>query len=299
LGVTIGLAILGFIQLIYVPDFAFMSRLGWDPHQGRLLTTFFDPNFAGGFFSFVISLILGVWFLSADKNQKIWLAIIGLIIFIALILTFSRSAYLGFMVCFVLVSLIRSWKITVFGLIIISLFLISFPKAVSRIKGAWSLDETARARIESWQQGWEIISDHPIVGVGYNTLPYVKPNYYFSQQDKLARSAGGIDSSILTIWATTGIFGLLIYLGMYAMIIWQSFKAYLNKVNSRFIRGFGLGLAVAMIGLLAHAQFVNSFLYPPMMILIWLCGGILFGLTYRVPRSSFLDKDQIKNQGQR
>ncbi|MFC1622357.1 hypothetical protein ACFL13_03210, partial [Patescibacteria group bacterium] len=43
-------AIGGFIQLAVLPDFTMLDEsLGWDPHKNRLASTFFDPNFTGGY----------------------------------------------------------------------------------------------------------------------------------------------------------------------------------------------------------------------------------------------------------
>ena len=95
------LSILGFVQLILFPDFSFMSQYGWDPHQGRLLSTWYDPNFLGGFLglSGVVILSRVLVFLKENKfwnNKNIILLsswIIGLVIvFGALMLTYSRSA---------------------------------------------------------------------------------------------------------------------------------------------------------------------------------------------------------------
>jgi len=287
LSLGIGVAILGFIQLIYLPDFSFMENLGWDPHQGRLLSTFFDPNLVGGFLAFIISLILGILFmkekslntgreisfLTADRN---YLVIAGLILFLALILTFSRSAYLGFFISFIVLALIRSWKIAILGIVIIGLTFLAFPRSVERIKAGFNLDVTAQARIESWKTGIKIISDYALLGVGFNNLPYIQPAYSTLEESKIAHGVSGFDSSLLTLWATAGIFGLLSYLAIYLTIIWYSFKNYLDKNKSKLIRGFGLGLGAALIGLLVHSQFVNSLLFPPMMALIWFSAGILF-----------------------
>lgn len=44
------ISLLGFLQLKYFPSFLElgMQLSGWDPHIGRLLSTWFDPNFIGG-----------------------------------------------------------------------------------------------------------------------------------------------------------------------------------------------------------------------------------------------------------
>ena len=49
---------IGFLQWYFVSDFGFMALAGWDPHQGRLLSTFFDPNFFGTFIVLCMSVTL-------------------------------------------------------------------------------------------------------------------------------------------------------------------------------------------------------------------------------------------------
>ncbi|MFB6225400.1 MAG: hypothetical protein ABEI13_02995, partial [Candidatus Paceibacteria bacterium] len=96
------LAVMGFIQLVVVPDFSFMAKYGWDPHQGRLLATWFDPNFLGGFLGMsllaVLTRLLFYWD-SQERPFMSWYSVRYLlfttILTLALVLTFSRSALLG------------------------------------------------------------------------------------------------------------------------------------------------------------------------------------------------------------
>jgi len=87
------LALAGFIQLQYFPSFEEYEVLGWDPHVGRLLSTWFDPNFVGAFLAFTFLLTLGAAF--QKPKWRLPLAALGAIMLAALTLTFSRSAYLA------------------------------------------------------------------------------------------------------------------------------------------------------------------------------------------------------------
>src|SRR3989338_8239316 len=80
----LGLAILGLMQFIILPDLGFLTKDGWDPHYFRTVSTFLDPNFAGAFF--VLTLIL--------PRQS---SVLSLIVYLALMTTFSRSSYLMFL----------------------------------------------------------------------------------------------------------------------------------------------------------------------------------------------------------
>jgi len=54
------IAIGGFIQLVIYPDLKKLAEFGFDPHINRLVSTWLDPNFIGGFFAFIICILLGI-----------------------------------------------------------------------------------------------------------------------------------------------------------------------------------------------------------------------------------------------
>jgi len=61
-----------------------------------------------------------------------------------------------------------------------------------------------------------IIKDNPLFGVGFNSLRFMKRDYGFLNQDwQESHSGAGVDSSVLFVWATTGVFGLGIYLWLF------------------------------------------------------------------------------------
>ena len=106
--IGVALAVLGFVQLKFFPDFSFMVPKGWDPHVGRLLSTWFDPNFLGGLFlctdfrgaGCCLSIFPGA---RGDGGGSV----IGIML-LATLLTFSRSAYVGLVVALGIIGLVRS-----------------------------------------------------------------------------------------------------------------------------------------------------------------------------------------------
>ena len=281
IGLGVIVAILGFIQLIFFPDFTFMwIKYGWDPHYMRLLATFFDPNYVGGFLTIILSLTISMYFFIRSPRKKIILIALGAILFLALILTYSRSSLLAFLIAFLIIGIFKSRKLLLLGAILVILIPLIFPRIKDRLEESFSgIDKSVQGRLESWQNTWRVIEDHPIIGVGYNTYAYTMAEYGLArgvipETGVTPQALGGSDSSLLTIWVTTGTIGLVIYLAIYLTILGQSFKSFLNKRFSPSLRGFSLGLFAAIIAILIHSQFVNSLLYPFIMVLIW----ILFGL---------------------
>ncbi|MFH0838524.1 MAG: O-antigen ligase family protein [Patescibacteria group bacterium] len=287
------IAILGFLQLKYFPSFLDLGLYleGWDPHEGRLLSTWFDPNFIGGYLAFVlpVTLALGLYF-KRDKQVR-WAAamfavsVIGLV---ALYLTFSRSGYLALIVSLGILTFFKSRKLLL-ALVIVAVIGFSLSprvqertiEAVDSAKGLIGLnsqrplDPTAELRVYSWQFAREIIADYPLLGAGFGRYAFeINARGHGLLSD---HSSGGSDSSLLTIWAQTGIFGLLSYLaiGFVAAVTairrigsdaHRTPSAKKNDFDSYLL----LGLLSGFAGMMVHSVFVNSLLYALMMVYLWI-----------------------------
>lgn len=283
------LSLIGFVQLFVVPDFTFMAVNGWDPHIGRLLSTWFDPNFLGGFLAFVLIVLLNLLFGATRKEKKpwLWVVISSLIILAALYLTYSRSAYLTLFVGLFLTGVLRSPRLLAGTVILGLIFGLAVPRAQERIESLYqstfafatdsldyTLDETARLRIESWQQALEIFGDNPILGVGYNTLRFYKYHNGMASSPEI-HSASGADSSFLTILSTTGLLGLCLF----AILFWQTlslfYRAAHERVFSQTQRNTGYGLLLGSLALLVHSLFVNSLLLPYFLLTLFVGAGVM------------------------
>lgn len=239
----VSLATLGLIQFIFLPDLRFLSRFGWDPHYFRAVSTFLDPNFLGAFL--VLTLLL------TTRTRFIFI-----LIFTAMLLTFSRGAYLAFLVSFLTLSFLqKSLKLALFTLMLFSILILGFltyQKEVAEVKGI-NRTESATYRLTAWQQGWQIFSQHPILGVGFNAYKYALKQYNIGDEQFLqSRGSTTNDSSLLYVASTTGILGFAVYLFFLFSLI--------KKGN--------VILTAALLGLLAQSFFVNNLFYPP--VLTWL-----------------------------
>jgi len=130
------LAVLGFMQLKFFGNFfeLGMHLRGWDPHIGRLLSTWFDPNFIGGYLSFILSIVIALGLYFHHKHNKKWfylMAAISVFGLVALYLTYSRSAYLALIVSLGILALMKSRKLLIVGALVIALGFSSSPSPSS------------------------------------------------------------------------------------------------------------------------------------------------------------------------
>lgn len=243
-GIVLG--VLGLLQLIFLPDLRFLSIQGWDPHFMRTVSTFFDPNFLGAYL--VLTLLL--------LQKSSWGII--LLVYIALLTTFSRGAYLTFGVSFLTLTILnRSIKLFLLtGMLSLGLFLgyssyqksVAVPRNIDRTK-------SAEYRLDSWQQGFLMFQKNPVLGVGYNAYRYGLEQYKLADQNFISsRGASSNDSSFLFVLATTGVLGLASYLTFLFSIMWIGRKNYI--------------LLAGLAGLIVQSFFANTLFYP--FLLIWI-----------------------------
>ncbi|OGD62685.1 hypothetical protein A2160_03905 [Candidatus Beckwithbacteria bacterium RBG_13_42_9] len=270
-GVTLGLT-----QYVLFPNAWPLTAGQWDPHVGRIIGTFLDPGFTGLIYVLLISLLLvKVWNknFQAKKNYLFY----GLLIvaYLALLLTYSRSCYVAFVVGLAIFSLVK--RAGKFFVITLAIFLVSLT-LLPRPQGEGTKlerESTIWSRLENYQQAWQIIKGHPVFGVGFNLYRYEQRNQGFlGAKWEISHAGAGTDNSFLFVWATTGIFGLGIYLWLWWRII---LLGWLNRFQN-----FGLVLLTSSGSVVVHSFFNNSLFYAWVMIWIW----ILIGLTERGKRKN-------------
>ncbi len=271
----------GFVQFVFLPDIStFSTEGGWDPHTGRLLGTWMDPNFVAGFLAFLTPLAIAKFYEEKKTRSKIILGVLILFFFAALFLTFSRSGLLSAMIGFFVFFLLRDPKILILGLIAVSIGIISNERAQTRFiefagtiksvafQDTDEIDPTAKLRMENWKKSFELFQKYPFTGIGYNTYRYraaeegIVDESYFS--------SGGSDSSHLTVLITTGVFGFLAFLWFCGQIFFTNLKRFIKNRNV-----VALGFAAGFTALFFHAVFVNSFFFPLIFVPVMAVAGFL------------------------
>lgn len=257
----------GFLQLLFLPDLRFLAIYGWDPHINRLVSSLIDPNFTGGLLLIFLSISTSLYLF---KRNKFYL-ISSAIFMISIILTFSRSSYLALLTLMVTIGIVKSPKIFVLSLLAFLATVAVIPKVQERIIGVVKIDETAKARLDSWQNALSIFKDNFLFGVGFNTYRYVQieSGRFSFENPQGGHSGSGVDSSFLLIAATTGIFGLTIFV----LFLLSILKVAIIGVKNNCLK---LATLCAFLSLMVHTQFVNSFFFPQIMIVFYLLLGLNF-----------------------
>lgn len=263
----------GYIQYFFYQSLWGVLYEGWDPHLYRMFSTFLDPNFSGPFFVLYFLLVLHFWFGEKDTWNKILFGALGIFSFFAIILSFSRGAYIDAAVSILLYLFFKGYKKIALGIPILVLMLslcIAFFLPYGEEKHLLRTAST-QARLVSAVNALTIFMKNPIIGVGFDSYRYAQHRYHllssFNWED--THSGAGTNNSYVFVLATTGILGGIAYGWFWFSILKGSFRSLQQK------KEYTLFFFASWIALLVSGIFENTLFYPSIM--VWMFA--LIGLT--------------------
>jgi O-antigen ligase len=205
------------------------------------------------FCSFGLSLFL----LSKDRTRFLWACGCALGV-VAMVLTLTRSAWIGLAFSAAVVITFTKPKFLVLIPIVISLFFILSPQYVKRrALSIFSKRNYSNAqRIEYFHAGVQIIKEKPLFGTGPCTVDMVfqNPKYGLSE---LAKRNVHLHSNIIQIGAERGIPALLAWLAFIGWAFLSLLK--LLRVKNPTLLPVTVGALAALVGLFVAGFFEYNF----------------------------------------
>ncbi len=260
---------------------------------GKRATSFLLASPALAFCSMIFSLITFSYIIEKNKVFSWVVKIFYLFVFLfSLILTFTRSAYIGFLAGFlaiVILYLIRgrtNWKISVtvilVFLIIISIILffvidkisLEFPGLVNRI--IITDDSNTLAHIVSNNKAIETFIRNPF-GIGLGLSGWTVSKWQVSEGTY-------IESSFLQVLMETGIVGIVVLIMIWVKILMIAISNYLKSKNPLF-----LGLFGATLGIIVASFFLPVYYYSTVMSFYW--GLVAISMVFRSKKVHRYSKD--------
>lgn len=155
-------------------------------------------------------------------RKKIILA--GLLIMtVPIILTQTRSIWVGIMASVTIFLLSFNWKRILILIPLILIVYVLVPKPIQdRIRSIVDVNSPSnRDRIHMIHTSWEMFKDHPITGVGANNVAVKYPEYRHPDaiQDNMH-----LHNNILQMMAERGIIGLITLLLFFITALWDLIK---------------------------------------------------------------------------
>jgi len=159
----------------------------------------------------MVSGCLFLGFLLEERGRRRLLGLLCVVPFAALLLSFTRNAYVGTLLAIAAYLALRRprWLLLLVPVLLLA-FLLVPPGVQDRIVSVVDLqDETNRDRIAMVRAGGRMIADHPIFGVGPEM---VKPYYTLYRDEDAPRwRVPHLHNNALQIAAASGLFAAAVY----------------------------------------------------------------------------------------
>jgi O-antigen ligase len=141
-----------------------------------------------------------------------------------------------------------------------------------------------------WQAAWQIISQHPLGGVGIGNASYSVVSYL----DVLASAAGkesvSMHNPILVVWSETGFLGIGIYLAVLTSAVLSFIKEYLKyrKHDNHFLMPYFAFVSSLFLGYMASwikgGGMEADFMYFLLLALLLIPSGLNMDMTVDASR---------------
>ena len=233
-------AVISLAQYFFYADLRNLIYQGWDPHLFRMFGTYLD--------TYVAVSIYGLIFFYLLFQKKTLLTKILLFCYLLfIVMTFSRLGYLAFLATLFLVFLKDIKKFLVLALIgFVILFLLPKPWGEGvHLTRIFSIN----SRLLDYQKAVGIWQKSPIFGIGYNRIRYLK-------KDFVSHAGASFHSSFMIILATSGIFGLSLFLLALSKLaktstlsaVYLIFISLISLGDNSLLHPFVLFLLLSLIG---------------------------------------------------
>ncbi len=229
--------------------------------------------------------IIFALFLSSKTLSKRLLGAISLILTIlALLWTYTRSAWIGTICAFILFGYLKGKKtfivLLLLGICLISLAILQ-PEILDRSLSVFSTKENVE-RLYTWQSTIKMILDHPLAGIGKGNYSKLAP-IYRTQYDFDFSSRAHAHNNLLQVTVTGGIPTLLCFLWLWGVIFKEVYRTYQRiPRESPALKVLSLGFLGAITGFFVQGFFEHNFGDVESVMMMWLIVAFSLKLQHLV-----------------
>ena len=235
----------------------------------------FQHYMTTGGLKMIVSLIVLPFVLSADTGKKERLFFLAAFVptLIALVLTNTRSAWLGLVFGVIVMSALYYRKLFVLLVIAIILFFQFAPThQTDRAKSIVDISNSTNVgRFNMWSTGIRMWKDKPILGFGDIDLYKTYLTYRTPTGDE---PAGHLHNNYVHLLVTIGAAGLIIVLFLFFVILKTEYKIFSTNTSDQLIRNISLGAISVFSGFMVNGIFEWNFGDYEIMVFVWFTVGL-------------------------
>ncbi len=251
---------------------------------GRVVSTLENPNVLAEYLIMILPIAAAGFLTEKTLSGKMLYLFSGGILGSCLIFTWSRGAWLGFLIAMMLFLLMYSKKVLViglFGILAIPLLPFVLPQSIlDRFLSIGNLGDTSTSyRVHIWEGTLNMLRDHFLggIGIGVEVFGEVYPQYSLSGIESAPHS----HNLYLQILVECGILGLILFALVLFTFVRHNFTFYAKPLPAKP----RIRTAALFCGILAVlAQGMTDYIWYNYR--VYLVFWLLFGLTVASARTA-------------
>lgn len=265
---------------------------GWDINQAwmdeemfgdikmRIYSTLENPNVLGEYILLVLPVAVGLMFTREGVLQKVVYSGIIAMMFLALILTFSRGCWIGIIFAAAIFVTFAAGKLWGLGIIALPIIPMVLPESImNRFMSIGDMkDSSTSYRVYIWMGTLAMVKDFWVSGIGMGAEAFKEVYPFYSYNGIVAPHAHNL---FLQILVESGIGGIVVFLGILIFFLKRM------MVNYKYGGGKGSELSTMMVALVAgicgfllQGMFDNCFYNYRVLLVFWYVIGIAMACGY-------------------
>lgn len=266
---------------------------GWDTAQAwmdedmfsdikmRIYSTLGNPNVLGEYILLALPTAIGLMWTRKGIWQRLVYAAISIIMFAALILTFSRGCWLGLLAAAALFITFAAGKLWGLALIALPILPAVLPESIiNRFTSIGDMkDSSTSYRVYIWMGTLAMIKDYWISGIGMGSDAFTEIYPFYSYSGIVAPHSHNL---FLQILVESGVGGIAVFIAIILLFLKKMItgRQYGDKKNPLSV--IIIALSAGVCGFLLQGMFDNCFYNYRVLLIFWCviatasaCAGIL------------------------
>lgn len=244
----------------------------------RITSTLDNSNTLGAYLIIAVFPLIMISIYEKNIVKKSMYIITTLLSIITIVLTFSRNAWLAFLLGIFILIVVYNWRFILF--LIFGLGLSMFiPQIRSRAMDFRLVLKDPRVNL--WKLAIKMIKEHPLLGVG-NGNYYDQYAEYIKKYPKLQYNSYThflTHNSFLKVGSELGLIGIVPFIGFLVSILIK-LKTLLNNLGDNLYKFFYRGFYISVIVFLLMNMSDNLFFVPKVTMYFWILVAISQSILY-------------------
>lgn len=248
----------------------------------RIVGTFTNPNYFAEMLGLTLPLALALLIRNKDIRDKGIMLVYAGLQAIALIFTWSRGAWLGFLASFAIMAILFDKRLLVVGLVaVVVIVALAPPIILERFLSSFSLEDSSNAyRVSVWRGSWALLKDNLFrgIGLGAKAFSQLYPEYMIIQTPSFHSH-----NLYIQIIIEIGLFGFIALAWFLIVNIWHWLGALRITGGKGLERWKQTAILVACMSAIAGNLIQGIIEYtwynPQVMLVFWAWLGVSTGVA--------------------